>query len=973
MDNNHTTETGSATLRAFILGVILSGIFAWVTALRDNFEPIILMAVNLLPVLPYVALVAAGLLINPILRHVPFIRPFNVSEKLLIFVMCAVASGTASFGLAGRLVPLVATASNPAVNTDQSQIDIYAMPYLNEDYFIMVEGSREAAARVRDAHFEYRNARKTYNTARNLLNGQADVERIATERAQIDDLPTPAMRQALTTRLDHAQNKAESLLAAARQDWKELDPGVEPETVVTTYPDNIEQLKKQRDTLREELRALNQEAFDAVELVRKGLPEQDRAVPGFLYLPGEGWTRYAARVRRWRVGSSALDDFRTAAAALEQRSRDATPLPADWSARITAVADALDPIADTTRFDARNARLSEKLGKLETELAATTSELRDLYEKRRFATASGVDEIEERIDDLEGPAKTLEERVGSLRTQIDTQMKPILEACARVQETQAALRQLAHDAPQADPDAYPELAERVSTIQTAFRRFDATTRRFLAGDAAWELWIGPLANWLVLVSLGYIVFMTFNTLIYRQWAHNEKLIYPIAEITTLIAEEGDGPQARGPPMLKNGLFWLGFAVAAGVLGWNYMADQHIIPNISPIRLQTGFVGYVGYGGRFMSGIASSYFVIIFAVIGLSFLVPANISFSLWFFEILCMGMWLTMACLGYGSNRWEIGNEPRFNLGGGAMLVFGGAILWTCRNYLLCAIRSDALKGLADDERTELRLASAGFLGSVLLLVLLLTIRLEVNVFHTVLHMLMALAITIAMVRAVAEGGVLGLECGFGAFKFLTKVFGTNKAWTAPTLFAPLMIFNGLLIGSLQGFIAPTMANSLKIRERIRIRRLHFHGAIGIAIVVATLVGIITLVIFSYDVGANSLTKWMHKAGGPGIKEVIAAPADPHAIHTRWIMAGALLMIALMAARRSFFWIPHPIGLVVFINPVMYGFWGSIMIGWLIKSLVSKYCSKEQYFQIRCFFVGLVIGHLFAALCGWDMMRWHWG
>ena len=84
-------------------------------------------------------------------------------------------------------------------------------------------------------------------------------------------------------------------------------------------------------------------------------------------------------------------------------------------------------------------------------------------------------------------------------------------------------------------------------------------------------------------------------------------------------------------------------------------------------------------------------------------------------------------------------------------------------------------------------------------------------------------------------------------------------------------------------------------------------------------------------------------------------------------------MTLILIGRRSFFWIPHPIGMVLFINPVMLGFWGSIMIGWMAKNIVSKYCSEEQYLSIRCFFVGLIIGHLFAGLVGWDVMNMHWG
>ena len=84
-------------------------------------------------------------------------------------------------------------------------------------------------------------------------------------------------------------------------------------------------------------------------------------------------------------------------------------------------------------------------------------------------------------------------------------------------------------------------------------------------------------------------------------------------------------------------------------------------------------------------------------------------------------------------------------------------------------------------------------------------------------------------------------------------------------------------------------------------------------------------------------------------------------------------MSLLLYFRQKSSWIPHPIGLVMLINPVMFGFWGSIFIGWIFKSLASKYCTKDQYHSIRFFFIGLIVGHLFAAFMGWDIMNWHWG
>ena len=282
------------------------------------------------------------------------------------------------------------------------------------------------------------------------------------------------------------------------------------------------------------------------------------------------------------------------------------------------------------------------------------------------------------------------------------------------------------------------------------------------------------------------------------------------------------------------------------------------------------------------------------------------------------------------------------------------------------------MKDLKQDERRELRISSFLFLVGAIALTLILTIRFEVSIVYTVIYLMLVLLITIVTVRMVAEGGIIGLHSGLSAHEFWIRIVGTTKAWCAPVLFAPLMVYDAILMGTLKGFVAPAMANSLKIREKIRMRRLAFHGAISLGILVSVLVSVVTLIILCYDVGANSLSERMHEAKitAPGIASVIANPPESDPGHTKWIVSGAVLMTVILIARRSIFWIPHPIGLVALMNPRMMNFWGSIFIGWVFKSLVSRYCDEKQYLRLRCFFIGLIVGHVFACLMGWDQLEW---
>jgi hypothetical protein len=77
-----------------------------------------------------------------------------------------------------------------------------------------------------------------------------------------------------------------------------------------------------------------------------------------------------------------------------------------------------------------------------------------------------------------------------------------------------------------------------------------------------------------------------------------------------------------------------------------------------------------------------------------------------------------------------------------------------------------------------------------------------------------------------------------------------------------------------------------------------------------------------------------------------------------WLIGGAALMAALLFFRQSFFWLPHPIGLIMLVNPLMRTYWFSILLGWMAKALVTKYGNKETYAKVRCGFIGLIVGEL---------------
>jgi hypothetical protein len=253
-------------------------------------------------------------------------------------------------------------------------------------------------------------------------------------------------------------------------------------------------------------------------------------------------------------------------------------------------------------------------------------------------------------------------------------------------------------------------------------------------------------------------------------------------------------------------------------------------------------------------------------------------------------------------------------------------------------------------------------LGSVLL-VLMLWLDMGASLGHTLFAYFVIIVITIGLIRAVTEGGLLGFQAWVSPFHFLRAFFGLDKTWTAPALFAPLLMYYSMLFMDIKTFIAPAMANSLKLREDFRMRRGVFHLVVFLAIGVSAVTAVVYSLMMAYSPGgADSMSNWFYKGlpqwtfdtlrsmlkDSPQVSEPAAA----------WTVVGAGAMALLMFFRQSVFWLPHPIGLVMFVNPIMGAYWFSIFLGWIANVAVTKYGNKDSFHRAKGFFIGLIVGEL---------------
>ncbi|MBU4199731.1 MAG: hypothetical protein L6455_07550 [Kiritimatiellae bacterium] len=963
------------TIRSLVLGTLFAALFAAVSVFASNISDVSLTGCQI-AVAPYLLLIVMVLLLNPLCRLIRVIRVFSTVEILVIFLMGSVSSGLANNGLVQQIMPMAGSLFYGDWNNPQSEWNRHIVPFVNEAYFVSEPGIQKAAGQYYRAYSDNLDQRKVYEAAGRVRNTR---ERIAETETEIRKIQAEAALTAEKKAVKNSELKAvlendRQVLAEEELAWQELVRTMAlppPEEVLRLFPAQIEQSKGQVLQTRSALAALESKAFEKVALFRRGLPRGLSAYPGILPMREDDAVSYFARLRRLVNGMAALHDIKEGLRLLNALPPAAPPAYAvstQLKILLQHAQASLQPLSGSV-FIKEHQELLRKEGNLINEeceamhqqFSALKKTLRNAKRGQLVSEASLVRSIESKIKNL----KRLERRqtdIEIVRKRNDLQL-----TCAQnVQTLMDSFGALQADL-QTGRTPVADIRERLNGFIPVLTSMDVSIRRYFVGEIPWQHWLRPLVRWTILSALTYIVLMALNVLIFRQWVYNEMLTYPLAELPkALIGDtESDG---LIPALYHNNLFWIGVAVSSGIMGWNLLCASQVIPGLDPMNLSNSWRPYV-FNTKF-EALGRTQTSIFFVMIGLTFLIPKNISFSLWFFHVLYLVQILLLDWSGrpsgYSYNWWYLLNF-RTAEGQGALMVFSAMVLFKCRKYILCAFTPSAINGLEAGERKELKLASIAFLGGSLALIMQLWLDMGANLFYTIFFYFMVILLTIGMVRAVAEGGLLTVKTHVSPFHVIRAFLGLDQKYSQVSLFTPLIIYCGVMFLDIKEFVAPAMANALKLRNDYHIKRGVFHLAIALCLIAAAAAAFLTVMLMAYSCGADNMNNWFytglprwtmfHTMRGMVTDAPIASPAGQ-----LWLCVGGGAMAALLYFRQLIFWLPHPLGLVMYVNPTMHVYWFSILIGWIGNIMVTKYGNKDTYHRARGFFIGLIIGELLIAI-----------
>ena len=473
-------------------------------------------------------------------------------------------------------------------------------------------------------------------------------------------------------------------------------------------------------------------------------------------------------------------------------------------------------------------------------------------------------------------------------------------------------------------------------------------------------WVMPLFWWLSFLWTLYFVCFALVVILRKQWVENERLTFPLMEMPQILVADADGP-SRVPAILRTRLFWIGAAIPLFIILWNVIGYfYHFVPKIEwfyPVQVARGFPVLHVY--------------LYLPVIGFTYFVNLNVSFSIWLFYALILveegifnrfGIGVTEAdtfVWGFPSTSWQ-------SWGAFVVMVLWG--LWMARAHIREVCHKAWNSRYPVDDSRELlsyRTAVVGLLLGVVYMVAWLHqagMELPVAIFFLVGVLIAYLGIT----RLVIQAGLYYITTPVVSQAMTMMTFGTSSI--SPTGLAALGLTYSFF-GDVQSIFMPSAAHAAKLQDSMRIGRRGLCLAIALAVLVGFAVSISNLIYMAYDQGASNFNSWIFRvSSGAGVlsfNDVMAkikTPADFHAQKLSYFGIGAVGMALLTFMQYRFPWWPlHPVGLAVASIWMVRRQAISIFIGWAAKSIIIRFGGIELYRKGVPFFIGLILGQFLGV------------
>ncbi len=460
-----------------------------------------------------------------------------------------------------------------------------------------------------------------------------------------------------------------------------------------------------------------------------------------------------------------------------------------------------------------------------------------------------------------------------------------------------------------------------------------------------EVWIKPALAWGSFTFLLLTIMHCINTLVRRQWVQQERLAFPIIQLPVAMT--------RSDTFFKQPLLWLGFAIVAAI---DLMNGLHVLyPSVPAINMKLYDISrfFTEKPWNAMGTTRTSLYPF---MIGISFFLPLDLSFSCWFFFVFRQFFRVISSYIGFHS----MPSFPYFyEQSAGAWLGLCLVALWLSRRHLVevfISIFSRQKRMDDSDEPMSYRMAFFGLIAGVMGLTIF-CYQAGVSLVYAWLFFGLYFMIAIAITRLRAEFGA-----PHGIFNHPLDMMVTSLGTT--TIGAQNLTTMSFFFWFNRGYRPHPMPNqfeAFKIAEvaRMNNRRLLIAMLLaGIAAIIATFWVDLSLI---YRDGASArLGAFRHWVGGGAFSRLqrwLYYPQQTDFLRVGFMGVGMSIVWLLRALRMRFlFWPFHPAGYALAVSFAIDYFWFPFLLSWLSKSIILRYGKIRGYQKAVPFFLGLILG-----------------
>jgi hypothetical protein len=482
-------------------------------------------------------------------------------------------------------------------------------------------------------------------------------------------------------------------------------------------------------------------------------------------------------------------------------------------------------------------------------------------------------------------------------------------------------------------------------------------------------WLGPGLMWAAFIAVTQLMCLGINILIRRQWTHYEKLSFPLVTLPMEMTASGANS------LWRQRLMWLGFSIS-GFIG--LLNGLHVyFPAIPQLPVK---VKWISFSPRWNAALTTTGIAFYPFVVGLAYLLPADLTFSTWFFLLFFRVQRYFVAALGYPSPYpWWSGGKSvapaMLEQGIGAyiaVVVFGA---WAARRHLAAvwnAIRGKPGAGretlpIGPRELIEYRLAF-GFIVGGLILTTIFGATLGMPAFTALVYLLLYLVINAAISKVRAEAGAPTHGFHFaGPDHILLTVMGPNRM--KPREMAAWGLFFGFN-RSYTGVPAPHQLEGMKIGELLGADRQRMTGALALATALGCFAAVWALLHLCFREGVEQMlepVKWLAPQGWSLVNGWMNDPQGANWVGLGGIVVGFAFSAFLMMMRFKFVWWQfHPIGYAIAADWTTGLIWLPLLLGWAWKVLLMRYAGPKSYRRALPIALGLILGE-FAVGGFWSV------